>query len=244
MPIGILQLAAFSGDATNVTSQQATLPNPTTAGSAIACWTSWSTAANPGATVSVADPDNGSYTPLSPTLIDPAATQTLEGFFIGDIVSSLALTVTMTITAANRYASILLVEVGEVEASPLAGPAASNGSLQSPGPSTTDGITTGDITVVAANGLLLAASLDNFVSAPAAGTGFTNEGTYWNFNNTGGVGAYLRLESLLVTPGTYAALFSGAPGNGCMSFGMAFAEAGSGPAIVASPLFFSGAGLI
>lgn len=247
MPIGILQVAAYSGNNANVTSQQATFANPTTPGSAIACWISWSLANNPGGVASVADPDNGPYTPLAPSLVDSGAgPQTLEAFIVGNIAANAALTVTTTITQANRYGSILIVEVGEVEPSPLAGPAAYNGSLQSPGPSTTDGLTSGDIIVPGgvSDALLLGASLDNFQSAPAAGTGFNNDGTYWNFNNTGGVGAYLRLESLLVTPGTYATLFSGAVGNGSMTFGMALAQLGSGPSVVASPLFFSGAGLI
>ena len=246
MTIGILQIADFSGDNTNVTTAQATFANPMTAGSAIACWVSWSTANNPGATVSVADPTNGSYTALAPTLDDPLATQTLEGFYVGDIAASAGLTVTMTISAANRYPSILLAEIGDVAPFAIAGPAAFNGQVQSPGPSTTDGLSSGDIIIPGsvANALLLGACLDNFVGSPAAGTGFTNDGLFWNFNNTSGPGAYCRLESLLVNSGTFAALFSGAVGNGSLTFGMAFAETGSGPSIVASPLFFGGPGLM
>lgn len=246
MTATILQIAAYSGGNTNVTSAQQAFANPMTAGSAIACWVSWSTANNPGATVSVADPTNGSYTPIGPTLIDPAATQTLEGFYIGNIASSAAVTVTMTLTASNRYPSILLVEIGGVDAAAIAGPAAFNGQVQSPGPSTTDGLSSGDIVIpgTVTQALLLGASLDNFIAAPAAGTGFNNEGTYWNFDGTSGSGAYLRLESLLVPSGTFATLFSGAPGNGSMTFGMAFKEPGSGPSIVKSPLSFSGPGLM
>lgn len=230
MAISVLQYAQSSGaGGAGSTTRTVTLSN-VQAGSAIVVWVTWSTVLNSGATPSVADPTNGSYTQVSSTLVDTGATQTLACFrFFNSAAVPGSLVITLTLSAANRYPGIIAIEVAGVAASPLDG---FNGSLQSPsGPTTTDGLTSGTFSVTGSSAILLGCSLDNFVGGPAAtaGTGFTSLGTAWDFNNDVSGVHYARAESRLISSaGTYATTFTGAATNGSMTIGLALDEAGGG----------------
>ena len=127
-------------------------------------------------------------------------------------------TATLTVGTAETFTSLLFVEIANVNAAtPLL---AHVPNYQSACPTTTDGVTTGAMTVAAGNSLIVGVSqAPGIQTAPSTGTGFASAGTY------GPNSAWGNVESNRVTSGTsLSATFTEGSSGPTETFGFVFSE--------------------
>lgn len=176
-----------------------------------------------GATISVSDSVNGSWTLLDSIDDSTNATRTAHFYFPNTAAGTPV--VTATLSLASTLNAIWISEVNGVTGSPLDGHA---GQVQASPGSGTDAVSSSSASNTKQPGLTIGLSVDNRTVtpvAPAAGTAFTDLGAGWNISGTGNMA---RLESKRVTSvGSQSATFTGTSGVSPTSIFAFFDEIGS-----------------
>ena len=195
-------------------SLQATMTNPVLAGSYLLAVGGYFAT---GQTLTIADNINAGNYPTLDTCTDAINSHLFSSFGKAATVAGTP-TATMTVVASEPYLSLLFVEIANVNSTtPLL---AHVPNYQSAAPITTDGVTTGNMTVTAGNNLIVAVSQSPGTQVtPTAGTGFTSAGTYGP-NSAWGV-----IESKRITTGTsLVATFTIGTSGPTETFGFVFSE--------------------
>lgn len=191
MTVSILQTATNDNAATggNIS---CTFGSAVTAGSTIVVFSS---IGNNNKLLGCSDTVNGSYGTFKLNVNDTTDGEEV-GVFIFPNSAAGTPTVTTTYTSNDIFRSLLAVEVGGAGVTSYGGV---TGQVQNA--AGTDGVTTGNVTPTGQPALLVAVSMSTGTfpgAAPAAGTGFTDNGKFWLFG--GGAGnEYTRLESKRIT---------------------------------------------
>lgn len=170
-------------------------------------WCAVSTNDAAGASITVSDSVNGSWTALD-LADDTVGHQAIRHFYFPNAAAGTP-TVTATFSLTSTLRTIWITEITGVKGAPLDG---NNGQVQASPGSGTDAISSGTATNANSPAFIISLSMDNrTVSpvAPAAGTGFTDLGAGWTLSG----GNQARLESKRITSQTaVAGTFTGTTG--------------------------------
>lgn len=149
-----------------------------------------------GASIStVSDTVNGSYGTAKITVVDSTDGETMAVFIFPNTAAGTP-TVTMTPSVNCDFRSLVAIEVGGAATVSYGG---STGQVQNA--AGTDGVTTGNVTPTGQPALIIGMSMSTGAfpgSAPASGTGFTDNGAFWQMGQGAGK-EYARLESKRIT---------------------------------------------
>lgn len=204
--IAVIQNAENSAAATGTT-LAVSFASPVATGSVLHCFVANKDVLSEAVTVS--DNVNGAWPAAIDTVDDATHLETVRQFsFPGSVSGSITVTATFSVTTTLR--AIRVVEIGPAKTSgPLDVRA---GQVQASPGAGTDAVTSGAQTNVESPALIVGLSMDNRTvapAAPAAGTGFADNGAGWNLVS----GNQARLESKRVTTtAPIAATFTGTAG--------------------------------
>jgi len=168
---------------------------------------------------SVAGDTCGTFTLVNnPT--DDAGTQVRGAGFYGATTGSGSCTVTATLSSANGFKAIILDEISGADTTTPLRASACNGQAN-PAPTTTDGRTSGAISVTTGDYLFGGIAAVGFSAGYTTGTGFTS-----GFNNNDGDSEY----DTTVTTGSVAATFTTADASASITCGISIRLAGGAAA--------------
>jgi len=206
-----------------------------TEGSALVVAVSFSLSGAP--VLGVSDDVNGAWTPLV-RADDVSANQGCAIFGLADSAAG-DLTVSFA-SAPGRYLCMFAAEFpGADPTSPFADAAGT--AYAHPGPTTADGISSGELTLASGTGTLFALALDNYTGdEPEVGTGLTSISTAWGFDNSSSPGTYARAGYGDVAAGDHEALFTGSSsgangGNGITVVAVLIKDASGGGPVTFDP---------
>jgi hypothetical protein len=177
------------------------------AGDTLHAFMTWDNS-NPGVTVTVSDPTNGTWATLD-TIVATNAQEVTAQASKQNVAASSTLLVTMTLSGANVYKCISVYEVSGVAAASLD---KHTGQLQTAPTTAANAVTTGNMTPASQPGVLIALSNDNddVTLRLSIGTGFTTLGQTFTVPGHQGLALaeWKRFTALTAIGGTFTASLS------------------------------------
>jgi len=173
-----------------------------------------------GATITASDPTNGSYQALGPQQNDGTTATSIQSFYFKNAAAG-TYTISLTSTGSNALGGWFYECTGQNLAP------TGNSAIFLSGISGTDALSSGSVTISASATLVgYAAEFSGTTAVPAAGTGFTPDGS----STDGSIGSQ-RVEHKSASSNAAATFTAGVSTEACAAFGVAVLEPSSGASI-------------
>lgn len=187
-------------------------------------------------TLTCADSAGGTWSAALDVVRDSGDTQKMVMFVCKNHPGGSSVTPTVTSSSSVPGRAIVCVQESGVDTAAL-GAGEHNGQHQASPTTSTDAVSSGNVTPTGSASLLLALSFDSkaVAAAPAVGTGFTDRGTFWPIS--GGNEARLESKTLSGTSAT-PATFTASGNENHLTIAVVLSEPG-GAAPTAGRFFFA-----